>query len=787
MKRFPNIFARFIIRARGPVIVASLIVTGCFAWIIRDLSVRTNLGDFVPQEHPFLIVQNNLNDTFGGLNQISIAIRVKNGDILNPETLAKVHRVTEKLYLSDGINAGRVLSLSSRRMKFNRPVPNGFSVSQLMRTPPRTPGEISDLKQKIMNTPLVYGTRGSAFGPIVSKDFTSTLIQADFESDVSSRHIFNHLNDIIRAEEDGDHEIFLAGRPIMEGWFDFYLPSMFKVFLATIVIMGVLLFVAFRSKRGVLLPMIAALISTIWGLVPLVLMGYHLNPGTILVPFLIMALAVSHTVQFVKRYYERIARPRSDGRKAARDTLQSLLVPAAASLITDALGFLSLMIVPLTFIRSMALAAGIGVLSIFITMITLVPALLSYLPKPAAPEVEREEKITILNRMLGGIAAMVTRRRGQAFILISFALLALIGAFGIGKLTVGDNEEGDALLYPDSPYNRAERFINEKFTGSNPYYIFVEGAEGDALINSDVLKEMEALQRHLLEAVPQAGYALSLADYIKGLNFTMFDFNPAELKIPDNDKTIAEYLFLYTSSGFPQDFTPVVDSNYQRANIKVDLKDHKAETINRTIAATREWLDLHHKTDKAEFHYAGGEIGMTAAVNEIIAATLPLNILQVSVLVFICVSLAFRSAVAGLVLLVPLAAGMLITFGALGFMGVTLTVETLPVAALGIGLGIDYGIYVASRLRGEFVLRRDMPLDEALFRSLRTSGKAVFFTGVTVAIGVLVWSFSPIRLQARLGMVLGSIMLLNVLGALVLLPCLVAVLKPRFIFTKKRW
>ncbi len=787
MKRFPNIFARFILRVRAAVIIISIILTGCFAWIIRDLSVRTNLGDFVPQEHPFLIVQNNLNDTFGGLNQVSIAIRARNGDIFNHATLAKVHRITGKLYLSDGINSGRVLSLSSRRVKFNQPVPDGFSVSQLMRTPPRTQEEIAELKQKVIKTPLVYGPRGSAYGPIVSKDFTSTLIQADFESNVSSRHIFKHLNEIIRAEEDDDHEIFLAGRPIMEGWFDFYLPSMFKVFLATIVIMAALLFIAFRSKRGLLLPMLAALMATVWGLGPLVLLGYHLNPGTILVPFLIMALAVSHTVQFVKRYYERIGRPRSDGRRAARDTLQSLLVPAAASLITDALGFLSLMIVPLTFIRSMALAAGIGVLSIFVIMITFVPALLSYLPRPPQPEVEREEKITLLNRMLGEIASMVTRRRGQALVLATFAILAIIGALGVQRLAVGDNEEGSALLYPDSPYNRAERFINETFTGSNPYYIFVEGREGDALINSGVLKEMESLQRYLLANIPQAGYALSLADYIKGLNFTMFDFNPAELRIPDNDKTIAEYLFLYTSSGFPQDFTPVVDSNYQRANIKIDLKDHKATTIKSVLAATRKWIEQQQKSDMVRFHYAGGEIGMTAAVNEIIASTLPRNILQVSVLVFLCVSLAFRSAVAGLLLLIPLAVGMLITFGVLGYTGVTLTVETLPVAALGIGLGIDYGIYVTSRLRGEFVLHHDLPLAEALVRSLRTSGKAVFFTGITVAIGVLAWSFSPIRLQARLGMVLGSIMLLNVLGTLMLLPCLIATFKPKFIFTKKRW
>ncbi len=787
LKRFPSRLARFIIQARIFILILCFAVTAFFLWVLKDLTVQTKLGDFVPHQHAFLQVQKRLNETFGGLNQVTIAIRVKNGDILNPETLAKVHRLTNKLYLTDGINSGRVLSLSCRRIKFTKPTADGFSVMKMMKTPPRTPAEIAQLKYRIIHTPLVYGSRRSSYGPIVSKDFTSTLIQADFESDVSSRYIFQHLQQLIEEEKDPNHDIYISGRPILEGWFDYYLPSMLKVFLVTVLIMTILLYLAFRSKRGVLLPLISASISTVWGLGLLVLMGYHLNPGTILVPFLIMALAISHTVQFIKRYYERIARPRSSGYKAAQDTLQSLLVPASASLITDALGFLSLLIVPLTLIRSIALAAGSGVLSIFIITVTFVPAVLSYLPKPKKLEVEREEKTTLLNRIMGGIANIVTHKKGQWIVLTFFFLLAVFGMIGALKLSVGDNEPGSSLLYAESPYNRAEKYINHKFTGSNPYYIFVEGKESDALISSEVLKEMVSLQNYLVHHIPDAGYALSIADYVKGLNFTMFGFDPRRLKIPDNDKTIAEYLFLYTCSGFPQDLQPVVDENMQFANIKIDLKNHCARTIQTTIKSTQEWIKKYHRSKKVNFLYAGGEIGMTAAVNEIIARILPENILQVSLMVFICASIAFGSMAAGLSLLIPLAVSVLFTFGVLGWMGVTLTVETLPVAALGIGLGVDYGIYVISRLRGEFILRRHMPLAEAIYRSLKTSGKAVFFTGMTVAVGVYAWAFSPIRLQARLGLVLGSILLLNVIGSLILLPCLISLFKPKFIFRRRRW
>ncbi|MCX6348968.1 MAG: MMPL family transporter [Candidatus Aureabacteria bacterium] len=787
MHQIARAIARFVIAARLPLILLCLALTAYFAWSLKDLTIQSRLGDFIPADHPYVKVQDKLTEVFGGLNQVTIAIRVKEGDILNPETLGKVHRITRELYLMDGINAGRVLSLSSRRIKFTRPTADGFESKALMKTPPQTPGEIAALKEKITRTPLVFGSPRSRFGPIVSRDFKNTLIQADFESSVASREIFRRLQEIVEREEDPNHEIYLTGRPILEGWLDYYLPTMARIFALTIIIMVVLLYLIFRSKRGVVLPLLSAAMATVWGLGAMTRLGYRLHPGTALVPFLVLALAISHSVQFIKRYYERSARPRMKSPRAARDTLQSLFLPACASLVTDALGFLSLVVVPLAWIKSLSIAAGAGVVSIFFTTVIFIPAVLSYLPEPKRREVEEEEKFTLINRALAAIARVVTAPRGRRAVLAVFLLLALGALLGAFRLVVGDNEPGSALLSRDSPYNRAESFVNATFTGSTPYYVFVDGTEGDAVMDSAVLKEMESLQDYLLQAIPEAGAASSLADYVKGLNFVMFDFIPREFRIPDNNKTIAEYMFLYTSSGFPADFKPVVDENCRRANIKVDVKDHRAATIKKIMTATGDWMRDRHRTPLADFLFPGGEIGVMAAVNEIIASALPMNILQISVLVMVCVMAAFGSIAAGGLLIVPLAFSVLLTFGAMGLFGVSLTVETLPVAALGIGLGVDYGIYVLASLRGEFVLRRHLLLEDALYRSLASSGKAVFFTGITVAAGVFAWVLSPIRFQARLGLVLGSLLFLNVLAALILLPCLIALFKPRFIFRQKRW
>lgn len=777
MKDLPTKFSNFLIRHRLGFVLGNVLFTLLLLFSLKNLSFRTNLGDFVPQRHPFIQVQNKLTQIFGGLNQVSIAIEVKDGTILNMQTLTKVCNITRELYLTPGINAGRIVSLSARKIKHIVADEEGFRSERLMRQPPKTEAEIQGLRQRIVKNPLVYG-------PIVAKDLKSTLIQADFESDVSSREIFKQLRGLIKNEKDSKHRIYLAGQPILEGWLDYYLPRMAFIFGLMFAIMAIILYLAFRSKRGVILPLASATMATIWGLALMSIFGYSLGPTTILVPFLVLALGISHSVQFIKRYYEYMSHQHMHSLGAVEKVAETLFIPAVTSLITDGIGFLSLFLIPLGMIKGMAIVAGFGVLSIFFTTVTFIPAVLSYLPIPKRPEVRREERVTLINRILSKIAYEVSNPARRSLIICCFVLLVILGIIGSTHLIIGDNQPGSASLYPQSAYNQAEKFISEKFAGSDPYYILVEGKDEDALVSTKALKSMESLQSHLQKEVKQAGRTSSLVDYIKGMNMVMFAGDFRQFCIPQLDGTIAEYLFLYSLTGFPGDFDPVVSPDYRYANIKVDVKDHQAQTIKKLIGATKEWIKKNSDGLNIKFLYAGGVIGMLGAVNEIIAKMLPLNIVQVGFLVFLCVSLAFGSMVAGIILLIPLAFSVLFTFGLMGLLGISLTVETLPVAALGIGLGVDYGIYVVSRLRQELAAHPDFSVKDALVESLTTSGKAVFFTGATIVIGVFCWLFSSIRLQARLGAALGTLLLLNILGALIILPTLLVIVRPKFLQSK---
>jgi len=613
------------------------------------------------------------------------------------------------------------------------------------------------LREAITRNPMVYGV-------CVSRDFTSTLIQADFFSGVSSRAIFDKVRALARAAASPDVEVYYSGRPILEGWLDLHLKQMGWLFAVSLAVLALLLHFSFHSKRGIGLPLISAMMATIWGIASLAFLHFHLSPSTILVPFLVMALGVSHSVQFVKRYYDDSV-GLSDPDQVNEKVLEQLLVPAAISLFTDGVGFLSLLFIPLKLIQSMALAAGIGCFSIFLTTVFFIPAVLCYLPLPANRELQAEEKPNFLDGFLTVCASWITGRRRVIFTV--FAVLGAVGLVGVCRLRVGDNQPGSPTLYPGSEYNISERIINREFGGTDPCYIMVEGLVPEAIISSEVLREMESLQYYLLKNVPEAGRAISLVDYVKGFNMVFNDGKREFYRIPELDQTVGEYLFLYSISGFPGDFDHVCSPDFNHANIKIDLKDHRTVTIERVVKTVRDWEGSGaHRTTKVRFLYPGGIIGTLGALNDTIRKSIPGSLAIVVPLTFLCAVYFLGSLYYGFLLLIPLAFSMVVTFGVMGFLGVPLTIETLPLASLGVGLGVDYGIYILGRMKDE----QGSP--DSLLRTLLTSGKAVFFTAFSVSAGVLVWVFSPVKMDAKLGLCLASLLLLNMISALVLLPAM---------------
>ncbi len=252
-------FSSFIIKNRIFFIFLPFLLIFLFSFKIKNLKVETNIGEFIPQNHPFIEVEKKLEKVFGGLNQINIVIKVNKGDIFNRETLKKIYDFTEQLYFTDGVNISRINGIAARKMRNVKIIEGGFSVKRLMPDIPETDEEINKLKQIILRNPMIYGV-------YVSKDLKSTLIQADFFSGIPARKILKKIKDMTNEIKSDNIDVYFSGRPILEGYIDFYISKLWYLFILAFLILGLLLYSSFHSKRGVVLPLLSSSISTFLGL-----------------------------------------------------------------------------------------------------------------------------------------------------------------------------------------------------------------------------------------------------------------------------------------------------------------------------------------------------------------------------------------------------------------------------------------------------------------------------------------------------------------------------------------
>ncbi len=749
-----DIFMR--LRLFGVLAPLILCIGACFT--LPSLSIHTDFDEFVPQRHPFTATHKQIEKIFGGLNQVSILITAPRGNILSADVLRNVYRLTEQLYLLEGVNIARIEGIAARKTRKVEPGPNGFKIRRLIPHESLSERERQDIQSYVRGNPMLEGI-------VVSPDMSATLIQADFFPETSSVRIFHNIRNLVEQIADPNIEVFYAGRPILEGWLDWHLPRMRWLFGLCAVVLGSLLYAVFGSVRAVALCFCAALMAALWGLAAVPLLGYHLTPATVLTPFFVFSLGICHSVQFMKRYFHA-AQQVASRPAAAQMVFRALLVPASASLVTDSIGFFSLLLIPLDLIKALALTGGVGILSLFVSVIVFIPAVLSYVPIPCDRWRGAINRRTLFDRLLPWLAAHIQSHR--LAIIAVFAMLGVCSIGGIRSLTIGDNQSGSSILYPDSHYNRSARLINDLFSSADPLYILVRGSVQEALVSSEVLREMESLQHHILEHVPGTVRARSLVEYIKAFHLIFNGFDPAFFRIPELDATIGEYLFLYSIAGYPGDFDFLCDRDFTHANMRIDMRDRSVATVNKIIRETAAWVSAAHRSPRITFAFPGGLSGIQAAIYDTIRSTIPLSILCTGLALFVCASLFLQSIGFGLVLMVPQCFSLVLTLGIMGVLGIPLTLETLPLASLGMGIGIDYGIYMVA------TIPRTSITGAAIMHTLSTSGKAVFFSAAAMALSALLLVFSPVRMDATLGTCLSLLLFINMLSALVFLPALLS-------------
>jgi predicted RND superfamily exporter protein len=750
-----------------------LAMTVFFAVQIPGVKMYSEFADLLPQEHPYIKTHNEIRDDFGGANNIILAVEVENGDIFTNETVGVIHQLTEDVDKLPGVNHNLVSSVTHRTVRKVWLTQTGDVNSAPHYDPLKkemSEAELAQMRQDVMSNPRVYGL-------LVSPDLKAGLIKATFnEGALDYQAIFAGVQTIREAAARSGIEIHATGAPMLVGWVFTYVGQILQIFFFTLLVMVSLLILYFRRLYGIVLPLLGILMATIWGLGTISLLGYNLDPLTLVIPFLISARAMSHGIQIVERYYEQLEVV-DNTRIAARNTFNSLFRPGSLGVVSDAIGLLLIALGSVPINTKMAHYASLWAFSVIFVVLIFMPLMLAVLPRPRAVR----KKDSRLAGWMDSFAASVSTRRSAITVLCLIVLMMACGGYFSSWVQIGEAESGSPLLYQDHDYNVSSKAVNQKFPGSEELFILARTDKPGGIKRPEVLRALEDLERHML-LDPELGGVKAVPGLVKQVNRIFHSNDPRWSQIPDSDSYVGGLLFAYmASSPIPGAEKEFIDTEQQTANMVFYYKDHKGGTIRRAIHQIKQWIgETGSKVEGLSFRLAGGQIGVTAAINEAAYSTNMLVIPLVLGLIFLFVTLFYSSLHAGLLMMCSMAFATTLTYAYMGIKGIGINVNTVPIIAVGIGIGIDYSIYVMDRIREE--IGAGLNLNGAIRRTFATTGKAVGFTAATLIGGIIMWVFiSDLRFQADAALLLCVMLILNAMAAIFLVPSWVLIFRPNFI------
>lgn len=763
-------FSRLIIRHRFPFIITILILTGFLVYAMKDLGFKTVLESTLPPQHPYVQINAQFQKMFGGANTMVVAVESKKGDIFNKKFLEKFKFLTDEIKFYPDAVTSQVISISQAKVKNIRGMEGGMDIRAFFeKGAPQTEQEIAALRENIFSNESVRGILVSATG-------NAALIIANFKDNIDYQKLFRFLQKTKSQVEDDDIKVYMSGRPTLLGWI---YDNNFRAFIIFAVsVLAELLLIGVCLKRFhplfTPLPVVLALLNAIWGLGVMGLVKFNLDPLGMVIPFVIGARIISHVVQITERYGEHYMEL-ADTKEASVAVIRSMFIPSAASIITDAAGLFVLCIVPIPLLRSLGWIAGLWLLSAVVGVSILCPILFSYLPAPLKEGQKKDALERLMERLgkwLTGGSGRGSVRRSMGWVL-GIWIIIFAGAILLAqRAEIGDAHPGSSLLWPNSVYNRDDERINGLFPGTNQMYVILDGKEQGVLKDPEVLRSVEAFERDIAGSEGFGG-SESLVAIIKKLDREFHEGDPKWSMLPASAEKTAFYLWMFESKSDPGDLDRWTDIHYQYGNIISYFKDHKGETVRGAISRAKQFLAANSlPADKVSFRLAGGVMGVTAATDEVVAKYNDLTLWIALGVIFICCVIPYRSFGRAFVLLASLVTANYVTMAYMAISKMGMTINVLPVAAIGAGLGVDYGIYMLSRIDEEYPVNGGDVLS-SIRNAFVTTGRAVFITGMTVVMGIAFWYFSELRFQAEMGFLMAFLILMNMVGAVFLVPALV--------------
>jgi len=765
MARVSAWLADWLIRRRVPMLVILSLITVFLGYHASFLRMDPGFTKSIPLGHPYMKTYEKYTDQFGGANVVIVALMQKEGDIFNVDFFKMLEKATSDVLFIKGVDRSSVTSLFTPNVDYVLVNEEGFVGHRVVEPDFKpSPEAIEQVRRNLLVSQHV--------GRLVSHDFKGALIRAELvDKDPATGKPLDYSEvaaalEQIRARYTTDNvDVRVIG---FSKFIDDVIHGALGVILffgVAVLITAVMLYFYSNSFQITALAILVAVTAVIWQLGLVQLLGYGIDPLSILVPFLILAIGVSHAIQMTNTWKLEILGG-ANSRTAAREAFNKLFIPGTTALLANAVGFAVIMIIDIDIIQELGITASIGVAVMVATNKFMLPVLLSYASMPPRTVERIRTRILVQDkpffRFLSGFA---DRKRGTVVIAISLVLLGF-GWWKWQSLVIGDSEAGAPEFWPNARYNQDIKAIITNFRVGIDELTVIAEMPRDGCTNYAAMKTIDRF-------VWQVGNVEGV-QAITTLSSVMKDRN-----VGNNEGHLKFYELPRSEAGLGSGMRNIelnqklFNDTCEAVPVRIFLLDHEAGTLARVVKSVD---DFERRAEAAgslvKFRLASGPAGVMAATNEAVGRAEMTMMLALFVAVGILCYLTFLSWRASLCILLPLALVSILANAVMVMLNIGLKVSTLPVVALGVGVGVDYGIYLFARTQAH--IRAGLSLKDAYYEGLKQAGTAVIFTASTMSIGVATWYLSDLKFQSDMGVLLAYMFFVNMVGAVVLLPALAA-------------
>jgi predicted RND superfamily exporter protein len=788
----------YILKFRVPIGLLLMAITVFMGYWAAHVRIATRFENFFPSKHPDILLYQQYRIHYGGAQTLAVMLRVKHGDIFNYSTLQKIEDITRAVNILPGVNHNEVFSLASYRVAFAKAVP-GAIISTCYMYPriPQNQQQLDDLRHNVM-------VHREPVAGLVTYDNKGALITASFnEGGLDYKLLFDQIKAIVHKYQDHNTAIYVAGQPVISGWGYYYLPRIKAIFFTSIALMLVILYLSLGRRSSWWAPIVTGSFSALWGLGFVSLMRYNFDPVMLVIPFILTARDLSHGIQWQGRYYNELDRL-DDKLLACVATTDVMLPPGLLSILADIAGIIFISFGGIPVLKEIGLGGAAWLASSLTMVFVFQPIFMSFLPRPRIRERKwrrswRQPLVAPVRPAVDWLVRLPVRPGfARSALIAGGAAFIVWGAISGQRAHVGYETPGTPLYRPDAEVNRDTAEIGKFFPIDEGWVVLStpDYPDPQSGLGPEVLRMSDDMGAYLVSRGDVAA-TVPFAAVIKPLNSMFHNGYPKFIaiptgfeeshfqKIPVGVELGGNLWFMFLGGTAPGEMERFFAHSPHMTSscIRLLLPDHTYSRLNRLRDDIRIFVAQRVKPDprlsKVQVHYLGGVAGLFLAANDVLKQLDFINITFVLLVIYICCAFTFRSLTAGALFIISC---VMANFGAFVYMnarGIGLTIDTIPVISLGIGLGVDYGIYTVARIRDE--VASGGSIEDAITTALRTTGAAVFSTFAVMVGGILPWAFSPLLFHNEMSVLLIFLMGTNMIAGVLVLPSYIAWRRPAFV------